>query len=142
MAKVQLTTDDMTGDTLPDGTPTTTVTIDDPRNEHPPFEIDLSDDSLKGLLKAIEKYRVKGTAVQPRSLRDAITGDPEAKRFAAEARQWALAQPASAGLKVSPVGKVSQAVLDAYSDHLSASEGHASEEAINAAIAAGETAGE
>ena len=43
MAQITLNTDDLTGENLPDGTPTTVVTITDPRwVDGPSFEIDLS----------------------------------------------------------------------------------------------------
>ena len=120
MAKITQSLDDLTGDVLPDGTPTTTVTISDPRNEHPPFEIDLSDDSLKALLKAVDKYRVKGREVHPPTLRESVTADKEAREFAAAARQWAILsnlQPA-----VSERGAVPQRALDAYREHLAQQE--------------------
>lgn len=116
MATVQLTTDDVTGETLTEGTPTTTVTISDPRNEYPPFEIDLSDTSLKALVKAVEKYRLKGREVTRPSLRKSITDDDAARKFAQEARAWAIAhnvQPT-----VSDRGAVPQRALDAYREHL------------------------
>jgi hypothetical protein len=116
MAQITTTLDDLTGESLPEDTPTTRVTIQDPRNPNPAFEIDLSDDSLKGLLKAIEKYRVKGREVTPPSLRESITQDKEAREFAAAARQWAIAsnlQP-----PVAERGAVPQRALDAYREHL------------------------
>lgn len=117
MAKSIVLTDDVTGETLTEGTPTTTVTISDPRNEYPPFEIDLSDTSLKALLKSVEKYRLKGRAVTERqSLRKSITDDDAARKFAQEARAWAIAhnvQPT-----VSDRGAVPQRALDAYREHL------------------------
>jgi len=117
MAQITTTLDDLTGDALPADTPTTRVTIDDPRNPNAPrFEIDLSDDSFKGLLKAVEKYRVKGREYHPPTLRQSITGDSEARQFAADARQWAIAtnlQP-----PVASVGAVPQRALDAYREHL------------------------
>jgi hypothetical protein len=79
MAKITQSLDDMSGDVLPEGTPTTTVTITDPRNSNPPFEIDLSDDSLKALLKAVERFRVKGREVTPPTVRNSATDAQEAK---------------------------------------------------------------
>jgi Lsr2 protein len=120
MASITTTLDDMTGDALPADTPTTLVTIRDPRNPNAAFEIDLSDDSFKGLLKAVEKFRVKGRDYTPPTLRQSITGDSEAREFAAKARQWAIAtnlQP-----PVSDRGAVPQRALDAYREHLANSE--------------------
>jgi hypothetical protein len=116
MAKITQSLDDMSGDVLPEGTPTTTVTITDPRNSNPPFEIDLSDDSLKALLKAVERFRVKGRALDPaarNSARNSATDAQEAKL----ARAWAMTYAPE--LKVAPQGAVPKRAIDAYRDHLS-----------------------
>jgi hypothetical protein len=116
MAKITQSLDDMSGDVLPEGTPTTTVTITDPRNGNPPFEIDLSDDSLKKLLAAVERFRVKGRALDPaarNSARNSATDAQEAKL----ARVWAMAHRPD--LKVASQGAVPKRAIDAYRDHLS-----------------------
>jgi hypothetical protein len=113
MAKITQSLDDMSGDVLPEGTPTTTVTITDPRNGNPPFEIDLSDDSLKALLKAVERFRVKGREVTPPTVRNSATDAQEAR----EARAWAMAHRPD--LKVAAQGAVPKRAIDAYRDHLS-----------------------
>jgi hypothetical protein len=113
MAKITQSLDDMSGDVLPEGTPTTTVTITDPRNSNPPFEIDLSDDSLKALLKAVERFRVKGREVTPPTVRNSATDAQEAKL----ARAWAMTYAPE--LKVAPQGAVPKRAIDAYRDHLS-----------------------
>jgi hypothetical protein len=113
MAKVTYSADDLNGETLPDGNPTTTVTIADPRNGNPPFEIDLSDDSLKALLKAVERFRVKGREVTPPTVRNSATDAQEAR----EARAWAMAHRPD--LKVAAQGAVPKRAIDAYRDHLS-----------------------
>jgi hypothetical protein len=113
MAKITQSLDDMSGDVLPEGTPTTTVTITDPRNSNPPFEIDLSDDSLKALLKAVERFRVKGREVTPPTVRNSATDAQEAR----EARAWAMAHRPD--LKVAAQGAVPKRAIDAYRDHLS-----------------------
>src|SRR3954464_13701873 len=116
MAKITQSLDDLNGDVLPEGTPTTTVTITDPRNSNPPFEIDLSDDSLKALLKAVERFRVKGRALDPaarNSVRNSTTDAHEAR----EARAWAMAHRPD--LKVAAQGAVPKRAIDAYRDHLS-----------------------
>lgn len=129
MAQSIVFTDDVTGETLPEGTPTTRVTITDPRNEYPPFEIDLSDTSLKALLKAVEKYRLKGREVTRPSLRKSLTDDDADREFAKAARQWAIVhnvQPT-----VSDRGAVPQRALDAYREHLARQEeGHPNNGAV------------
>lgn len=116
MAQITTTLDDLTGDALPADTPTTRVMILDPRNPNAPFVIDLSDDSLKGLLKAVEKYRVKGREYTPPTLRQSITSDSEAREFAREARHWAITSRPD--LNVAAQGAVPQRALDAYREHL------------------------
>jgi hypothetical protein len=112
MAKITQSLDDMTGDVLPEGTPTTTVTITDPRNPNLPFEIDLSDDSFKALTKALERFRVKGRDVSPNLPRSSSADAEEAKA----ARSWAIAS----GLQppVSERGAVPQRAIDAYREFL------------------------
>lgn len=109
MAKITQSLDDVTGDVLPQGTPTTLVSITDPRNEFPPFEIDLSDDSFKKLLSAVEKYRKVGREVTAPTTRNTSATDAEEAKAA---RSWAIAS----GLQppVSERGAVPQRAIDAY----------------------------
>jgi hypothetical protein len=115
MAKITQSLDDMSGDVLPEGTPTTTVTITDPRNGNPPFEIDLSDDSLKALLKAVERFRVKGRALDP-AARNSVRNSAADATEAREARAWAMAHRPE--LKVASQGAVPKRAIDAYRVHL------------------------
>ena len=119
MASITLRTDDMTGETLPDDTPTTTLRINDPRGDVG-VSLDLSDTSFKALLKAVQKYADKGSPL-PSSLGKAIPKhDDTVRQFAQEARQWAIAtnlQP-----PVSERGAVPQRALDAYREHLAQQE--------------------
>ena len=111
MASITLRTDDITGETLPDDTPTTTLRINDPRGDVS-VALDLSDTSFKALLKAAQKYIDKGAPITTSK----VTTDETARQFAQEARQWAIAtnlQP-----PVSERGAVPQRALDAYREHL------------------------
>lgn len=113
MASITLRTDDMTGETLPDDTPQTTLRINDPRGDVS-VQLDLSDTSFKALLKAVQKYADKGAPIA--SLAAKGTTDDTARQFAREARQWAIAtnlQPT-----VSERGAVPQHALDAYRNYL------------------------
>ena len=115
MATITLSTDDMTGETLPENTPHTVVNIRR-GDEVIAFEIDLSDTSFKKLHDAVNKFAVKGRPITSPSLCESITKDDEGRRFAQEARQWAIAtnlQP-----PVSERGAVPQRALDAYREHL------------------------
>lgn len=132
MATIQLTTDDLTGETLPEGNPTTRIVIDDPR-ALTAIEIDLSDDSVKALLKALSKYTSKGRELVMPEPKKATTPNTEA----AKARAWA--QSHRPDLQVADKGAVPTAALEAYREHVASLEGHASEDAINAAIVAGES---
>lgn len=111
MAQITLNTDDLTGETLPDGTPTTTILINDERNTIA-VEIDLSDASFKKLYDAVQKFASKGRAITPPQKRTAATGSTEA----ADARAWALAHRPD--LNVKERGAVPTAVLVAYRAHL------------------------
>ena len=132
MAQITLSTDDINGETLPDGTPTTRVTIlvEDSRNEDSvaPFEIDLTDTNLKSLVKAlnsaVSKYYAKGREVTRKST--GTTADADARKFAQDARAWAIAtnlQP-----PVATQGAVPQRALDAYREHLANAEAEATQE--------------
>jgi hypothetical protein len=123
MAKITQSLDDITGDVLPNGTPTTLVSISDPRNEYPPFEIDLSDYSVKALLKAVEKYRKAGREVAAPTTRSTSATDAEEAKAA---RAWAIStnlQP-----PVSERGAVPQRAIDAYREFLAADDGNAAPE--------------
>lgn len=111
MATVSLTTDDLTGETLPEGTPTTRITIDDPRGPIS-VEIDLSDTSFKGLQKALDKILSKARIVTPPR---AGTLGADATE-AAEARKWALAFRPE--LNVKERGAVPKAAIVAYRAYL------------------------
>lgn len=119
MAQITNTIDDLTGESLPVDTPTTTVRINDPRwadltGLPGSFSLDLSDASFKRLLKALELFAKKATPLTTSTTR--TTTDEDARRFAAAARQWAIAtnlQPS-----VSERGAVPQRALDAYREHL------------------------
>lgn len=113
MASIILRTDDITGETLPDGNPTTTVTLTDER-ESWTFEIDLSDDSFKGLVKALGKYSAKGRTVTPTSPNS--EKDSAAAEEAKEARAWAIANRPD--LNVSERGAVPKRAIVAYRAHL------------------------
>ena len=115
MATITSRLDDLNGEVLPEDTPTTTLRINDPRGDVS-IRLDLSDTSFKGLLKAVDKYVSKGQAITPAPSLKGTTTDTEARRFAQEARSWAIAtnlQP-----PVSERGAVPQRALDAYRAHL------------------------
>ena len=115
MATITTNVDDLTGDTLPEGNPTTRITVVDPRGPVS-VELDMSDTTYKGLLKALEKYVSKGREVTPQK----VTTDTEAREFASEARKWAIANGVQP--PVSERGAVPQRALDAYREHLASLE--------------------
>ena len=88
MASITLRTDDMTGETLPDETPSTRIYVEDPRG-NVSVEIDLSDTSFKALLKALDKYTQKARPITLPKKAKPATDSTEAS----EARKWALANP-------------------------------------------------
>lgn len=110
MATIQLRTDDLNGETLPEDTPTTRIYVEDGR-EHVSIEIDLSDDSFKTLLKALNKYASKGRPILPEKKAKPSGTNTEA----AMARAWALTQP---DIQVSERGAVPNRVLEAYREFL------------------------
>lgn len=115
MATITLNTDDLTGETLPDDTPRTRLTLDDPRGPIS-VEWDLSDTSFKKVYDTVQKFAQKGRAVTPPAARKSVTADDTARQFAADARAWAIAtnlQP-----PVNERGAVPQRALDAYREHL------------------------
>jgi hypothetical protein len=115
MATITSRLDDLTGETLPEDTPTTTLRINDPRGDVS-IALDLSDTSFKGLLKAVDKYVSKGAPIALPTTARAVGTDTEAREFARAARQWAIAtnlQP-----PVADRGQVPQHALDAYRAHL------------------------
>ena len=111
MATIQLRTDDITGETLPDETPTTRITVNDPRVDIS-IEIDLSDDSAKKLVAALKRYTDKGREIAP----------PAPARLGADAtesaaaRAWAIAERPD--LNVKERGAVPKAAIVAYRAHL------------------------
>lgn len=107
MATITLSTDDLTGETLPDGTPTTTIVISDPRLTIS-IELDLSDASVKALEKALSKFTAKGREYTPAKSASASTDREEATA----ARAWAIA--ARPDLKVSERGAVPTRAIEAY----------------------------
>lgn len=120
MATVQLTTDDMTGETLPQGTPTTRIYVEDPRGDVS-VEIDLSDTSFKGLQKALDKILAKARPITPPTPKK--VGDNATE--AALARAWAIAERPD--LDVKERGQVPKAVIVAYRAHLDNSEAEQSD---------------
>lgn len=111
MATIQLRTDDLTGDTLPEDTPTTRLFIEDPRGDVS-IEIDLSDASFKALQKAVDKIVSKGRPVEapaPKKVGDDATE-------AAAARAWAIAERPD--LNVKERGAVPKHAVVAYRAHL------------------------
>jgi len=124
MATHTIRTDDITGENLPDDTPTTTLRINDPRGDVS-VALDLSDTTFKALLKAVDKYVNKGAPITAAKV--ASTTDADARQFAAAARAWAIAtnlQP-----PVSERGAVPQRALDAYREHLAQQEAELSAQA-------------
>lgn len=123
MAQITTNIDDLTGESLPTDNPTTTIRVNDPRwsvlTDLPAsIEIDLSDTSLKALIKALEKFGRKGRSIIDTKATPSRTDDT-ARQFASDARQWAIAtnlQP-----PVSERGAVPQRALDAYREHLATS---------------------
>lgn len=111
MATISLRTDDLTGDTLPEDTPTTTITIDDPRGPIA-VEVDLSDQSFKGLQKALDKIVSKARPITPPPTRK--VGDDATE--AAAARAWAIAERPD--LNVKERGAVPKHAIVAYRAHL------------------------
>lgn len=111
MASITLRTDDLTGETLPDGTPTTTITVDDPRGPIS-VEVDLSDTSFKGLQKALDKIVAKSRPVTP-SRTGTLGADATEARAA---RAWAIAERPD--LKVNERGAVPKAAIVAYRAHV------------------------
>lgn len=115
MATIQLRTDDLTGDTLPEDTPTTRLFIEDPRGDVS-IEIDLSDASFKALQKAVDKIVSKGRPVEapaPKKVGDDATE-------AAAARSWAIAERPD--LNVKERGAVPKHAIVAYRAHLANTE--------------------
>ena len=124
MASITIRTDDLTGENLPEDTPTTTIRINDPRwtelTDLPAgVSMDLSDTSVKTLIKALEKFARKGTPITATSIKS--TTDEDARKFAKDARTWAIIT----GLQppVSDRGAVPQRALDAYREHLAQQDG-------------------
>jgi len=111
MATIQLRTDDMSGEQLPDDTPTTRIYVERPDGDVS-IEIDLSDTSFKALMKALDKYITKG---RPITLPQTAKLGGNATE-AAEARAWAIAHRPD--LNVKEKGAVPKAAIVAYRAHL------------------------
>ena len=111
MATISLRTDDITGETLPEDTPTTRLYIEDARGDVS-IEIDLSDASFKALQKAVDKIVSKGRPITvPQSGKLATSGTE-----AADARAWAIAHRPD--LNVKEKGAVPKAAIVAYRAYL------------------------
>ena len=116
MATIQLRTDDLNGEALPEDTPTTHLYIEDPRGDVS-IEIDLSDASFKALQKAVDKIVSKGrpiTPTQPAKLGGNATE-------AAAARAWAIAERPD--LNVKEKGAVPKAAIVAFRAHMDNAQG-------------------
>ena len=111
MATITTRQDDMNGETLPDNTPTTQITINDPRwtaEVGATFELDLSDTSFKALQKALDKIVAKARPSSPPPARK-LGDDPTE---AARARAWAIAERPD--LNVKEKGAVPKAAIVAF----------------------------
>jgi len=111
MATISLRTDDITGETLPEDTPTTRLYIEDPRGDVS-IEIDLSDASFKALQKAVDKIVSKGRPITVPQSKSPAGASTEA----ADARAWAIAHRPD--LNVKEKGAVPKAAIVAYREHL------------------------
>lgn len=115
MATITTRTDDLSNEALPDNTPTTRITIDDPRwtaEVGRTFELDLNDTSFKALQKALDKIVGKARPVTPVKSGTLGSDATEAKA----ARAWAIANRPD--LKVSDRGQVPKAAIVAFRAHL------------------------
>ena len=111
MATISLRTDDITGETLPEETPTTRLYIEDPRGDVS-IEIDLSDESFKKLQKAVAIFTKDGRPITATQSGKLATSGTEA----ADARAWAIAHRPD--LNVKEKGAVPKAAIVAYRAHL------------------------
>ncbi len=100
--------DDLTGDTIDDGTGRTITFSFDGNN----YEIDLTDDNADALREAFSDYIAAARKVTGRSSRAASGSSPKRgnSEELAKIREWANAN----GHEVSSRGRISQAVRDAY----------------------------
>lgn len=113
MATIQLRTDDLNGESLPDTTPTTRLYVEDPRGDLS-IEIDLSDTSFKGLQKALDKFIAKSRPVTaPTKGKGKKLGEAGASE-SEKARHWAIAH----GMDVKDKGRVPVAAIVAYRAYL------------------------
>ena len=100
--------DDLTGDTIDEGTGHTVSFSFDGNH----YEVDLSDDNTEALRKAFSDYVAAARKVSGRKTRS--SGDTPTKRGNSEelakVREWANAN----GYEVSSRGRISQIVRDAY----------------------------
>ena len=116
MATVQLRTDDITGETLPDDTPTTRLYIEDPRGDVS-VEIDLSDTSFKSFIAGESKFALSKILANARPVTV-----PQKKTLGtnatetSKARAWAISHRPD--LNVSPNGRVANDVIVAYRAYL------------------------
>ena len=111
MATISLRTDDITGETLPEDTPTTRLYIEDARGDVS-IEIDLSDESFKKLQKAVAIFTKDGRPITATQSGKLATSGTEA----ADARAWAIAHRPD--LNVKEKGAVPKAAIVAYRAHL------------------------
>jgi hypothetical protein len=111
MATQTVRTDDLTGETLPEDTPTTRIFVEDPRGDVS-VEIDLSDTSFKGLQKALDKILAKARPYTPPTPKRPSADATEV----ADARKWAMASRPD--LNVKDKGALPLKALEAYREHL------------------------
>jgi hypothetical protein len=100
--------DDLTGDTIEDGTGRTVTFGFDGAH----YEIDLTDDNADALREAFSDYVAAARKVNGRSGRTTASSAPKRgnSEELAKIREWAKAN----GHEVSSRGRISQAVRDAY----------------------------
>jgi len=100
--------DDLTGETIADGKGHTLSFSFDGAH----YEIDLDDDNADALREAFSDYVAAARKVSGRSGRAGANGAPKRgnSEELAKIREWANAN----GYDVSPRGRISQAVRDAY----------------------------
>jgi len=113
---------DLTGENLPEDTPTTRIFIEDARNDVS-VELDLSDAAFKGFLSGESKYALSKVLaasrpyVDPPTPTKAKTKPSGTNTEGRDAREWAHTHRPD--LNVSDRGQVPNRVLKAYREHLS-----------------------
>lgn len=116
MATVTNKIDDLTGDTLPHDHESTLIFVEDPRGDIS-IKTDLSDTNFKKLLKAVQPFVDKGEPYTPIARMKAASAKADAPTESSLARAWAMTHRPD--LNVKDRGKVPEAALEAYRDHLS-----------------------